>query len=40
MFRNSVRFALCRVFEEMTRRLAIPALAQALSESAQPAPAS
>jgi hypothetical protein len=30
MFRNSVRFALCRVFDEMTRRLDVPALAQAL----------
>jgi hypothetical protein len=31
MFRNSVRFALCRVFDEMTRRLDVSALAQALS---------
>jgi hypothetical protein len=40
MFRNSMRFALCRVFEEMTRRLDVAALAQALSGSAEPAPAS
>jgi hypothetical protein len=37
MFRNSVRFALCRVFDEMTRRLDVPALAQALRGSAEPA---
>jgi hypothetical protein len=37
MFRNSVRFALCRVFDEMTRRLDVPALAQTLRGSAQPA---
>jgi hypothetical protein len=37
MFRNSVRFALCRVFDEMTRRLDVPALAQSLRGSAQPA---
>jgi hypothetical protein len=36
MFRNSMRFGLCRVFEEMTRRLDVPALAQALRGSAQP----
>jgi hypothetical protein len=36
MFRNSVRFALCRVFDEMTRRLDVPALAQALRRSAEP----
>ena len=36
MFRNSVRFALCRVFDEMTRRLDVPALAQALRGSAEP----
>jgi hypothetical protein len=37
MFRNSVRFALCRVFDEMTRRLDVPALAQALRSSVEPA---
>jgi hypothetical protein len=37
MFRNSVRFALCRVFDEMTRRLDVPALAQALCGDAGPA---
>ena len=36
MFRNSVRFALCRVFDEMTRRLDVPALGQALRRSAKP----
>jgi hypothetical protein len=36
MFRNSVRFALCRAFDEMTRRLDVPALAQALRGSAEP----
>ena len=36
MFRNSVRFALCRVFDEMTRRLDVPALAHALRGSAEP----
>jgi hypothetical protein len=36
MFRNSVRFALCRVFDEMTRRLDVPALAQALRGSPEP----
>ncbi|MGH6887418.1 MAG: hypothetical protein ACREGK_15245, partial [Geminicoccales bacterium] len=36
MFRNSVRFALCRVFDEMTRRLDLVALAQALRGSAEP----
>jgi hypothetical protein len=36
MFRNSVRFALCRVFDEMTRRFDVPALAQALRGSAEP----
>lgn len=30
MFRNSVRFALCRVFSEVTRRLDVPALETAL----------
>jgi hypothetical protein len=38
MFRNSVRFALCRVFDEMTRRLDVAALAQSLRGGAQPAP--
>jgi hypothetical protein len=37
MFRNSVRFALCRVYDEMTRRLDVPALAQALRGGAAPA---
>jgi hypothetical protein len=37
MFRNSVRFALCRVFDEMTRRLDVAALTQTLRGSAQPA---
>jgi hypothetical protein len=37
MFRNSVRFALCRVFDEMTRRLDVPALAQSLCGGAAPA---
>jgi hypothetical protein len=37
MFRNSVRFALCRVFDEMTRRLDVAALAQSLRDGAQPA---
>ena len=37
MFRNSMRFALCRVFDEMTRRLDIAALAQSLHGGAQPA---
>jgi hypothetical protein len=32
MFRNSLRFALCRVFEEMTRRLDVPALEASLQE--------
>jgi hypothetical protein len=36
MFRNSLRFALCRVFDEMTRRLDAPALAQALRGGAAP----
>jgi hypothetical protein len=37
MFRNSVRFALCRVFDETTRRLDVAALAQALRNSPEPA---
>jgi hypothetical protein len=36
MFRNSMRFALCRVFDEMTRRFDVPALADALRGSAAP----
>jgi hypothetical protein len=36
MFRNSMRFALCRAFDEMTRRFDVPALAQALRGSAEP----
>jgi hypothetical protein len=36
MFRNSMRFALCRVFDEMKRRLDVPALVQAFGS---PAPA-
>jgi hypothetical protein len=36
MFRNSVRFALCRVFDEMTRRLDVAALAQSLRGGGQP----
>ena len=34
MFRNSVRFALCRVFDEVTRRLDVPALETALQPRA------
>jgi hypothetical protein len=37
MFRNSLRFALCRVFDEMKRRLDVPALTQALRGSMEPA---
>jgi hypothetical protein len=37
MFRNSLRFALCRVFDEMTHRLDVGALAQALGGGAAPA---
>jgi hypothetical protein len=33
MFRNSVRFALCGVFDQMTRRLDAPALVQAAERS-------
>jgi hypothetical protein len=36
MFRNSVRFALCRAFDEMTRRFDVPTLAQALGGSPAP----
>jgi hypothetical protein len=32
MFRNSVRFALCRAFEEMSRRLDVPALEASLQD--------
>ena len=32
MFRNSVRFALCRVFDEMTRRFDVPALVLRLKD--------
>ena len=43
MFRNSLRFALCHVFEEMTRRLDVPALEASLQNDgrkpeAEPAP--
>jgi hypothetical protein len=34
MFRNSVRFALCGVFGEITRRLDVPALVRALEQRA------
>jgi hypothetical protein len=37
MFRNSMRFALCRVFDEMTRRLDVPGLAPALRGGPAPA---
>jgi hypothetical protein len=33
MFRNSMRFALCRVFDEITRRFDVPALAQACAQA-------
>jgi hypothetical protein len=32
MFTNSIRFALCRVFEEMSRRLDVPALEASLQD--------
>jgi hypothetical protein len=43
MFRNSLRFALCRAFEETTRRLDVPALEASLQDAggkpgAEPAP--
>jgi hypothetical protein len=43
MFQNSVRFAICGAFDEMTRRLDVPALeasllAHGIDESAAPAP--
>ena len=37
MFRNSMRFALCRVFDEMMHRIDVAALAKALPGDAAPA---
>ena len=35
MFRNSVQFALCRVFDEVTRRLDVPALGDSIAAASR-----